>query len=59
MDEKGIWRSVVAISISVAVPTLILGATVGAIFAGLMIAIGLDWATRRRRRFVQRLRRDP
>ena len=53
--SQGIWRSAAAISVCVAVA----GAHSGpyTAFAALLIAVPLDWATRRRRQFVQRLRR--
>jgi hypothetical protein len=54
--SQGIWRSVAAIGVCVAVA----GAHSGpyAAFGALLIAIPLDWATRRRQQFVQRLRQD-
>jgi len=65
--SQGIWRSIVAISIAVAaqwaflIDALLakpLPFVIGAVLADLMILIPLDWATRRRRQFVQRLRQD-
>jgi hypothetical protein len=54
--SQGIWRSVAAISVCVAVA----GAHSGpyGAFGALLIAVPLDWATRRRRQFAQRLRQD-
>lgn len=54
--SQGIWRSVAAISVCVAAA----GAHSGpyGAFAALLIAVPLDWATPRRRQFVQRLRQD-
>jgi hypothetical protein len=66
--SQGIWRSVVAISIAVAVQwAFLIDATllaeprsfaIGAVLAAPMIMIALDWATRRRQQYVQRLRQD-
>jgi hypothetical protein len=66
--SQGIWRSVVAISIAVAVQwaflidaTLLaqpLPSVIGTMLAAPMIVIALDWATRRRRQFAERLRQD-
>ena len=54
--SQGIWRSAAAISVCVAVAWAHSGPY--AAFAALLIAVPLDWATRRRQQFVQRLRQD-
>jgi GYF domain 2 len=54
--SQGIWRSASAIGVCVAVAWTHSGPY--AAFAALLIAIPLDWATRRRQQFVQRLRQD-
>lgn len=69
--SQGIWRSVVAVSIAVAAQwaflidatllaqplPFVIGRLLGLLLGALMILIALDWATRRRRQFAQRLRR--
>jgi hypothetical protein len=54
--SQGIWRSVAAIGVCVAVA----GAHSGpyGAFGALLIALPLDWATRRRQQFARRLRQD-
>jgi hypothetical protein len=54
--SQGIWRSAAAISVCVAVALAHSGPY--AAFAALLIAVPLDWATRRRQQFAQRLRQD-
>ena len=54
--SQGIWRSAAAISVCVAVAAAHSGPY--AAFGALLIAVPLDWATRRRQQFVQRLRQD-
>ena len=54
--SQGLWRSAAAISVCVAGAWAHSGPY--AAFAALLIAVPLDWATRRRQQFVQRLRQD-
>jgi GYF domain 2 len=54
--SQGVWRSAAAIGVFVAIGLAHSG--IGGALGALLLGVALDWATRRRRQFVQRLRQD-
>jgi hypothetical protein len=50
LASQEVWRSAAAIGVSVVVMVAVSG--IGAALAGIPLLVGLDWATRRRRRFA-------
>jgi hypothetical protein len=54
--SQGVWHSAAAIGVFVAIGLVLSG--IGGALGALLLGVALDWATRRRRQFVQRLRQD-
>ena len=54
--SQGVWRSAAAIGVFVAIGLVHSG--IGGALGALLLGVALDWATRRRRQFAERLRQD-